>query len=93
MVFKESSLAVSIYILVTNHECTSSFCVAPKAQHIIFHVDSCLLTTAAHASWSKNNSLPSLMTIDKAKEEFRIGELNPGLVGTDHLSMIESDKS
>jgi len=24
---------------------------------------------------------------------FRIGELNPGLVGTDHLSMIESDKS
>ena len=29
----------------------------------------------------------------KAKEEFRIGELNPGLVGTDHLSMTESDKS
>jgi hypothetical protein len=27
------------------------------------------------------------------KEIFRIGELNPGLVGTDHLSMIESDKS
>jgi hypothetical protein len=29
----------------------------------------------------------------KAKKEFRIGELNPGLVGTDHLSTIESDKS
>jgi hypothetical protein len=29
----------------------------------------------------------------KAKEDFRIRELNPGLVGTDHLEMIESDKS
>jgi len=29
----------------------------------------------------------------KAKEVFRIGELNPGLVGTDYLSMTESDKS
>jgi hypothetical protein len=27
------------------------------------------------------------------KSKFRIGELNPGLVGTYHLSMIESDKS
>ena len=33
-------------------------------------------------------------TLDKKqKKNFRIGELNPGLVGTDHLSMIESDKS
>ena len=30
---------------------------------------------------------------EEAKEHFRIGELNPGLVGTDHLAMIESDKS
>jgi hypothetical protein len=29
----------------------------------------------------------------KAKEDFRIRELNPGLVGTDHPEMIESDKS
>jgi len=29
----------------------------------------------------------------KQKNIFRIGELNPGLVGTDQLSMIESDKS
>jgi hypothetical protein len=29
----------------------------------------------------------------RPKINFRIGELNPGLVGTDHLSMIESDKS
>jgi hypothetical protein len=29
----------------------------------------------------------------KQKKNFRIGELNPGLVGTDHLAMIESDKS
>ena len=27
------------------------------------------------------------------RRNFRIGELNPGLVGTDHLAMIESDKS
>ena len=29
----------------------------------------------------------------KSKRIFRIGELNPGLVGTDHPAMIESDKS
>jgi hypothetical protein len=29
----------------------------------------------------------------KRTARFRIGELNPGLVGTDHLSTIESDKS
>jgi pantothenate kinase type III len=36
---------------------------------------------------------PSLLFNKNAKEIFRIGELNPGLVGTDHLAMIESDKS
>jgi hypothetical protein len=30
---------------------------------------------------------------DNEQKKFRIGELNPGLVGTDHFSMIESDKS
>jgi hypothetical protein len=29
----------------------------------------------------------------KNRSHFRIGELNPGLVGTDHREMIESDKS
>jgi hypothetical protein len=29
----------------------------------------------------------------KNRPHFRIGELNPGLVGTDHREMIESDKS
>jgi hypothetical protein len=32
-------------------------------------------------------------TNSKRRTSFRIGELNPGLVGTDHLAMIESDKS
>jgi hypothetical protein len=33
--------------------------------------------------------LPSL----SKRTSFRIRELNPGLVGTDHLTVIESDKS
>ena len=38
--------------------------------------------------------MPLLPTpTNEQKKEFRIGELNPGLVGTDHLTMIESDKS
>jgi hypothetical protein len=44
------------------------------------------------ALWNKNE-LSSLSTTKRAKKDFRIGELNPGLVGTDHLAMIESDKS
>jgi hypothetical protein len=31
--------------------------------------------------------------MQKTNGNFRIGELNPGLVGALHLSMIESDKS
>jgi hypothetical protein len=35
-------------------------------------------------------SIPSSL---EQKDIFRIRELNPGFVGTDHLKMIESDKS
>jgi hypothetical protein len=43
---------------------------------------------------AKEMSSPPQASTEKAKEhDFRIGELNPGLVGTDHLAMIESDKS
>ena len=41
----------------------------------------------------KNGLIAELLRPKLQKNNFRIGELNPGLVGTDHLAMIESDKS
>jgi hypothetical protein len=41
--------------------------------------------------WCENVDSECRLMVQKGG--FRIGELNPGLVGTDHLSMSESDKS
>jgi hypothetical protein len=41
-----------------------------------------------------SSMLKDMYRVSKSKRTyFRIGELNPGLVGTDHLAVIESDKS
>ena len=61
-----------------------------KVLHFILHSFSLADYSTCFAEQKCSTHLPA---IKKAKEEFRIGELNPGLVGTDHLSMIESDKS
>jgi hypothetical protein len=55
------------------------------------HFECAIVLCSSAISAAKAQNASSITK--KAKEEFRIGELNPGLVGTDHLSMIESDKS
>jgi hypothetical protein len=40
-----------------------------------------------------NGTVTSIIAKQNKTNIFRIGELNPGLVGSDRLAMIESDKS